>query len=280
MRITPLYDRLLRGSAETPVGLYQLHYATAAQLCRLHYAPTSLTYVKAQLKTLTDHGFTQADSLPTRLSKSPYYYCLGPKGVRYLQSIGLEIPDAYRPSKEVDKHALFLTHTLELNDLLIAAALLPKAAPDYRLDDFTHERELKRSPVRVGSQTLIPDALLDFSWHPEGQQGLRMPVLLEHDRGTEGPEHFKRRIRSYRALLNNANYEEIFGVKGITVAFTTFVPGRLDQMRSWAGAELRDTNLHGFYWFAHLPTPPTPTIWLEDVWHMAGETAPAALLVP
>lgn len=65
--ITPVYDLLLRGSSTTPVGLYQLQIATAAQLTRLHYSPGSIKTVKARLKTLVDNGYIQAVSLSVLL---------------------------------------------------------------------------------------------------------------------------------------------------------------------------------------------------------------------
>jgi hypothetical protein len=52
-KITPAYDKLLRGTVQTPAGLYQLHLMSATQLTSLHYSPGSLKMVKARLKTLT-----------------------------------------------------------------------------------------------------------------------------------------------------------------------------------------------------------------------------------
>src|SRR5690242_3856252 len=123
-RLSPTHDRLLRGSTAIPFGLYQLHVATCDQLTRLHYRPASRKFVQKQLKALCDHGYVQADAVPTKRFKSPYYYTLGQKGIHYLAAVGLGVSDALRASKEVDKSWLFLEHTLELNDVLISAALL------------------------------------------------------------------------------------------------------------------------------------------------------------
>src|SRR5581483_6384142 len=142
--ITPVYDLLLRGTPAMPVGLYHLQLATAEQLCRLHYSPGSITTVKARLKNLADHGFIQADAIPTKFFRSPYYYVLGQKGMHYLEAVGCDTSESFRASREGNKHALFIEHTLELNDVLISAALLNRAASSYRLDSFIHERSLKR----------------------------------------------------------------------------------------------------------------------------------------
>jgi hypothetical protein len=206
-----VHDILLRGSMLLPVGLYDLNLATAEQLCRLHYSAGSITAVKARLKELADHGYVQADSVPTKQYKSPYYYVLGPEGRKYLEHQGYEMPDAWRASKEVDKHALFVQHTLELNDVLISAMHVPDVHPEYYMVSFTHERTLKRHPYTASwneqskpqKQTLIPDGFLDFRLQlPDGHK-VKIPALLEHDRGTEHQLYFKRRIRSYVVMLKS-----------------------------------------------------------------------------
>jgi len=67
----PIYDTLLRGTAETPIGIYHLHLVTAEQLCRLHYSPGSINAVKAQLKTLVDEEYLQADAIPSKRLRPP-----------------------------------------------------------------------------------------------------------------------------------------------------------------------------------------------------------------
>lgn len=287
-RITPIYDVLLRGSEQTPVGLYHLHLATAEQLCRLHYSPGSIKAIKARLKVLTDNGFIQADTIPTKYYRAPYYYTLGQKGIRYLEEAGYDTHEAWRASKEVDKHALFIEHTLELNDLLIAAALLRKSDPRFSLDSFIHERVLKRKPYQAvwsgGRQTftIIPDAFLDFRLKmPDGSQR-RMPVLLEHDRGTEEQQYFKRRIRGYIMLIKTEAYKELFGSRAITVAFTTFMgPQRLEQMRTWMRQELaNESRAIGLtFCFATLSPPLSPEqVWFAPCWYSPYDAQPQALL--
>lgn len=78
--ITPVYDILLRGSKEMPVGLYHLHMATAEQLCRLHYSLGTIKSVKARLRILVMHGYIQQDERPTKRLRSKYHYLMGTKG--------------------------------------------------------------------------------------------------------------------------------------------------------------------------------------------------------
>src|SRR6266700_7699811 len=99
--ITPALDLLLRGSPDMPIGLYHLHLATTEQLTRLHYKPGMLKTVSKRLKVLVDNGYIQADCIPTKLFKSPYYYTLDTRGMRYLESIGLDTGISFRASKEL-----------------------------------------------------------------------------------------------------------------------------------------------------------------------------------
>lgn len=280
-RMTQACDRLLRGSRTTPVGLYQLQLATAGQLCRLHYSPKSVNWVKAQLKVLTDQGYVQAAKKPVIDGHSPYYYTLGTAGMRYLDSLGVDTRASWRAAKEINKGWFFLDHTLELNDVIISAALIDRADTHYRLESFRHERMLKRSPVRLSNHTLIPDAFLDFRMMV-AERERRLPVLIEHDRGTEQQEHFRRRIRAYVDLLKGETYRTAFGVRAVTIAFTTFqgLP-RLTQMREWTRAELGaagETGLSNAFWFARLPVPPEPALWLHHVWLTSSDMLPQPLL--
>src|SRR5581483_5682308 len=159
-RITPVHDLLLRGTDEVPVGIYHLHLATAEQLCRLHYSPGSIKVIKARLKALTDHGYLMADVIPSKEVRKPYYYTLSPKGLRYLEHLGIDTHTSWRAPRELDRHGLFIQHTLETNDVLIPAALLHQADARYRLHGFVHERVLRRRPFQVQDTELAPDAFL------------------------------------------------------------------------------------------------------------------------
>jgi hypothetical protein len=97
---------------------------------------------------------------------------------------------------------------------------------------------------------------------------LKAPILLEHDRGTEQQQYFRRRIRAYITLLKSGDYSRLFGAKSVTVAFTTFVgDGRRDQLRAWTRAELGNDPVGSLFSFASLTRPPPPQCWLDACWH-------------
>lgn len=293
--MTPVYDVLLRGDSGMPIGLYHLGIATAEQLCRLHYSMGSIKTVKARLLTLSDHGYVQSDGIPSRSGRSPYYYTLGTEGMRYLHELGLDVSPSQRASKEVDKHYLFIQHALELNDVLIAAALLKRIEPTYSLDSFIHERVLKRKPYKVtwrgtpsGGEkfSLIPDAFLDFRHIQNDGSQRRMPVLLEHDRGTEEQQHFRRRIRAYIMMLKSEAQKDWFGVKAVTIAFTTFEgEKRREQLREWTRQELAATResraIGSAFCFTSLPKVPFDVyhLWLEACWYTPYEEDPPLSLL-
>jgi hypothetical protein len=279
--ITPVHDLLLRGSPDMPIGLYHLHLATTEQLTRLHYKPGMLKTVSKRLKVLVDNGFVQADCIPTKLFKSPYYYTLDNKGMRYLADIGIDTDLSFRASKEVSDSYLHVRHALELNDVFIAALRLKQAHPQYYLSRFVHERTLKRMPFKANNVTLIPDGFLDIRQRQVQQADVSLGIILEHDRGTEQQEHFRRRIRAYKAFLQANGPVQLFNANRVIIAFTTFISARrVDQMRDWTIAELMaDPQLAAFFVFAELPKPLEPrNLLFERRWYTLSSDQPIALL--
>jgi hypothetical protein len=261
-----------------PIGLYHLLLATTEQLTRLHYKPGMHKTVLRRLKVLADNGYIQANSIPTKPFKSPYYYTLDSKGVRYLESIGLDTDPSFRVSKEVSGSYLHLRHALELNDVFVAALKLKYQHPDYYLSRFIHERVLKRNPYKAQGVTFIPDGLVDIR---QRSTGLCLSLILEHDRGTEQQEHFRRRIRAYSAFLNSGAYKQLLGTERVTIAFTTFVSmKRVMLMRAWTDAELQaDAQLHNMFVFAELPRPlEAHHLLFDNRWLTLNSDQPIALL--
>ncbi|HEY6542704.1 MAG TPA: replication-relaxation family protein [Ktedonobacteraceae bacterium] len=284
-RITPAIDKLLRGSEDMPVGLYQLHIATIEQLTRLHYSTKSSKWVGKHLKALADNGYVQADMKPTKGPRGPNFYTLTNRGLRNLASLHVDVREA-----RVDgtlKHYLLIDHMLELNDLLIAAALLKRFRASIYLHSFMHEQVLKRRPYKSTWQdkagktqtyTIIPAALLTFCVRQQSGQSEYRRVLLEHDHELlEEEHHFRRRIRAYISLLNRQ--------KPMPVAFTTFKGSqRLGQMRKWTWQELHATQepvgLGSLFRFGSFTRPLEPCdVWVEPIWYTPyDEHEPRALL--
>ena len=269
-RMTPPFDLLLRGTTDVPVGVYQLQLTTAEQLTRVRYSPNSIKKVMKRLKILSEHDFLQRRRYPLRDEHGNYhnlsYYTLGKEGMTYLQQAGYDTHDAWRAAKAAGTFPLFVEHTLELNDILISAALLQRVSPTslIRLDHFVHERILKRKPYKTTWQgntlVVIPDAFLKFQVRDTYHR-----LLLEHDRGTEEQQRFRGKIRGYIALLKE---------EPIPVVFTTFAGNeRLEQIRGWAQKEVAGerSDIAACFLFANLTHPPEPSIWLDPIWFGTDE---------
>ena len=104
-------------------------------------------------------------------------------------------------------------------------------------------------PALPSSATSIPFEIVQSSGSPStpphdkdgpSPADLRLPVLLEHDRGFERERQFKQKIAAYRAYLNSGAYKEQFGISNITIIVTTFTDmQRVADLRQWTWDELR-----------------------------------------
>jgi len=303
-RMKPMYEVLLWGSSRCHIGLAHLYKATPAQLTRLHYKAGTLNAVKARLKELVGEKYVQVSAVAVKhegegrtFFTARYFYTLAPAGVRYVANLGLDVPESWKPHNEVDKHGLFVEHTLEVNDMIIAAALLNRVDPRFQLEGFRHERVLKQGPIPVTlpsgrPSAVVPDAHLHFSYTGR-HANPDFSVLLEHDRDTEEKAHFTRKIQAYVAFIkagmyagpNNKPYYAAFDTGSINVAFSTFDgEERLDKIRKWTRSVLAATNeppqVYRAFRFAALPRTPDPkTAWLEPRWYYPDENKPPTPLL-
>jgi hypothetical protein len=235
-------DRFLR-------AIYHYHMLKPEQLTRRYYSRGSLTFVKARLKLLADHGYLEANEQPTTRGRSPYYYMLAAKGIKYLKEIGLEVNRYYRPSRKA-KYLPFLMHTFSVNDVLIAAELLVQDTPQLSLAEMQHELTLKQDPCKVpvgrerpsgdgnkGARhiSIVPDGWLDFRYdRGTGAHERRMCIWLEVDRGTVGMKDFKEKATAILTFYKSGAYQKRFGTNSLRVAFaTTDGMTRVKQMRTW-----------------------------------------------
>jgi hypothetical protein len=279
--------------------IYHYHLLTPEHITRRYYSPGSLTFVKARLKVLVDHGYLEANAQPTTRGRSPFYYTLAGAGIKYLKEAGLEVNTYYRPSRKVE-YLPFLLHTFAVNDILIAAELLTQANPEVTLADMQHELALKQDPckvpvVRSGKEsspttryvTIVPDGWLDFRYdRGKEAQERRMCIWLEVDRGTVGMKDFKEKAAAILAYYRSGAYHQRFGTSSLRVAFaTTDGTARVRQMRAW----LRDVitrqperaSMSERFVCTALPAEIDPqALFLTPVWYVPfDETPPVSLLI-
>ena len=238
--MTGVDDRFLR-------AIYRYHMLKPEHIVKRFYSKGSLTFVKARLKLLTDHGYLDANEQPTTRGRSPYFYTLANKGIKYLKEVGLEVQRYYRPSRKVE-YLPFLLHTFSVNDVLIAAELVAEDSPRLSLADLQHELVLKQDPCKVTVEQLkrderattshvsiVPDGWLDFRY----DRGMELPerrmcIWLELDRGTVGMKDFKEKVAALLAFYKSGEYQKRFETNSLRVGFaTTDGMSRVRQMRIW-----------------------------------------------
>lgn len=266
--LAPSDDAILR-------DLLRFHYLASRQVCLLRYSPGSLTHVQTKLKRLTDERFCQRIWLPrpTPHGSAPSIYTLARKGLNYLREQGVDVPARYHPSEQREHAYLFLRHTLAVNDVLISAELFCRREPRFALAATLHERDLKRTPVRVedetgASITVVPDGWLDL--RIDG--AFQVCLVLELDRGTEEQKAWRRKVRGLVAYANGP-YQEAFQTKSLTIAVvTTSGPRRLLDLLRWTERELIDLKEQQqgdlFLFTDVVPEAIVPsTLFLSHVWY-------------
>src|SRR6266702_2712503 len=303
--LTPADENMLQ-------ALYHYHFLTIDQISRLlSYSKGTRTTISAHLAALEKAGYTLSLYLPrpVRLGSPLKIYHLARKGLNHLRDLGFDVHPRFHPSEEDEKSYLFLMHTLAVNDFLIACRLIEKKYPAIILQEFTHERTLKRlDPVSViiekltaeGKQVmdkegkpivetlrLVPDGFLDFRIEqPDLGKTYRYCLLLEIDRATTEAKNFKRKIRG---LLTLGKDEKLcikhFGAKIPTIAIANTVGGeaRREQLRAWTQDELKKTKESDIwaelFMFADVTEQlDSETLVLGSVWYTPFGKLPTALL--
>jgi hypothetical protein len=118
--------------------------------------------------------------------------------------------------------------------------------------------EIAREPPRVTlpiskdknrTLTVIPDAWSKFALFANGAHTHDLAVLFELDRGMEHGRKFKEHIRGRIELIRSGEYQRVFGVPGVIIAYLTtgqtpeYRLRRCKTMNSWARDVLRDAGL-------------------------------------
>lgn len=265
----------------------RFHFLTAEQLTCLFYRPASLAYVREKLRRLTQAGALLRLRLPQRSAGNPpFVYTLARGGLRFLAHSGDPSPVRFRPAEHREHAYLLLSHTLAVNDVLIAATRASQEAPEIVLVDLQHERDLRHTPTRVTTaqgehMSVVPDAWLDL--HVGGKQ--RMCLVLELDRGTIEQRAMKRKLRGLLAYAGGP-YQEEFGTSSLTILLATTAGKRRErQLRQWCEQILAQQRLQAeadLFLITDLPPgaiSPT-TFFRSPIWWQPFGQSPQALALP
>jgi hypothetical protein len=276
----------LSGSDEQVIrAIHAYHFLTVEQICRLLYSPGSLSHARVQLKRLADVGFLQRFRAPTaKAGNTPFIYTLARRGMQYLTTTGITEFSRFRPSENIELSYLFLSHTLAVNNIIIAAKLVERIAPQIQLVHFRHERALRQAPIEVVTATgekqrVIPDGWLDFRTPTH-----RTAVILELDRGTEQQRAFRRKLQGLIACAQGP-YQAFFETSSMTIAFlTTSGEDRCTLIRKWCEEELKEESqreLAEIFLFLTITREGKdldPRVFLSPMWQQPFEKARISLL--
>ncbi|WP_369362987.1 replication-relaxation family protein [Streptomyces sp. CG4] len=295
-------DRLFSEStmATLPIGeaddailraVNRLGYMTAAQVGRLLYpeAHDENRYVQRRLRRLAEADYLlRLRELPTpRFGSAPHVFTLADQGRKHLSSRGIALTSPYyRPSEERAKARdnPFMEHALAAVDVLVAAEMLCR---DYlvSMPRLITERELKRNPVRVrpfGRPEAPRMAVIPDAWFELRVQDESVYVALELDRGTEGQQHWRRKVASLVAWAEGP-YREAFQADNLTVAVVVPTAARRIQLSEWTVEELEAVDrreLAELFLFTEAsPVTTDPfELFFSLLWYPAGEAQPVSFL--
>jgi len=228
--------------------LYRFHYLTLDQLLLVRgYSHNSRKYTGSILKNLVAMKFVHIEPVPRyiTLGRLPALYTLGTKGIAYFRLQDSDMK--YFAPSERKKKLSYIDHTLEVNDVLIAARRLSHLVPQIELEEFRHDLDLQQDPVKIGGDEkktarVVPDGFLKFQLSPPFADP-DYPVfaaLLELDRDTlTKADRYKAKIRSLVALADGP-YQETFGTSSLHILWvaTRRSIRRVHQMRRWTLEEL------------------------------------------
>jgi hypothetical protein len=193
-------------------------------------------------------------------------------------------------------------HHLLLARFLVACRVWCRARTDFALLEERTSYEIAREPPRVTlpiskdkkrAFSVIPDAWSKFALFANGAHTHDLAVLFELDRGMEHGRKFKEHIRGRLELIRSGEYQRVFGVPGVVVAYLTtgqtpeYRQTRCQAMNAWTQEVLRELNLKswgGIFRFTAVEYEKlygaVGALFAEPVWYRPDAPLTPAQLVP
>jgi hypothetical protein len=272
--------RLLTGDFDTDIlcCLYHFHYMLLSQLAALLGKRKSENYLRdKKLKLLIDNGLIGTTTLarPTA-GKPPTVYFLTAKGQTYIAN-RLDLP---LPLQTGARKHQFLEHSLECNEVLMAALELQLVEQSITVLDVKHERTLKAAPIPVGSHHfVVPDCFLHLRATAPFGVGDAFGIVFEIDRNSESKEKIQQKIEAYIHFTSSEAYRKAFGgLTCLTIAFIVTAGGtqRLQTLLEWSREILNSQNEKDLFVFS-APGSISYNIFLTPVF-VTIENVPCALV--
>jgi hypothetical protein len=287
--VTPTEEEILR-----TMSTYR--YMTALDVAYSLFSPKSLTHVRSILTRLSGGmDYKERQCLyrfpwPTGKAGNPErIFTLGAAGREIVQRLGLPVTWYYRPSKTGRLNSSYLAHQLLVTRFVICACRFTSEQPDYALADVRLCYDLERSLRNRAGEAVVPDAWLHFE---RVSDGVRFPVLVEIDRGSEFQERFKNHVRGRLEFIRSGHYTRVFGTPAVLIAYATtgrlqaHADSRRKTMCAWTMEVLRELAIESWASIFRFTSAVVYTrlyeqggeLFTKPVWYRPDSPAPLPLL--
>ncbi len=216
-------------------ALSHFSYSTLQQLASLLGREKSVNYLRKKLSSMTDEHKIAVTLLP-RVS--------GGKPLQVYSAVGAG-----------ERKQLFLEHSLDCTQALLAGFHVPQIEPSLTLISLKDERTVK---AMQPSSSIIPDGLVTY----QTQVGECIHIALEIDRNTENRERIEQKYTGYPAYIKSV------GLDALTIAFVVTAGDRkrVSSLMEQALETIGDTDLASLFLFAAVPVDTiSPRLFLDPV---------------
>lgn len=236
-----------------------------------------------RLQLLFHHAYLDRLLLPLIMGegRSPFVYALGEAGVNFVAAeSGINRSQVGWKPKANHLGAMFLDHTLAINDFRIVVNLLAQNGV-WKVNKWSDESIFRTTEDKdqVPFQIKRGQAVRAY---PDGYFALEFPntihqphFFLEVDRGTMSNTRWQDKIKAYTQFRASGRSQKYYGTQNFRVLTVTTSWRRLDNLR----AATEEVGGSPHFWFttqAHID------IWhpeklLEPVWAIATQQGAGAL---
>ncbi len=253
--------------------LFHFHYCLLSHLSALLGKKKSENYLRdKKLKQLIGDGLVETTQLARQTAGRPAtVYYLTATGLKHIADT-LDLPVPIQPGAR--KH-LFLEHSLDCTDFLLAALELQQVEKAITVLDLKHERTVKASPIQVGSHRyVVPDGIIRLRANTPYGVGDDLGIAVEIDRNSEGKEKFLQKIEAYKRITRDA----VGGLSSLTIAIVVTVGGgdRRNTLIEWSREAVHNHAVKDLFVFS-APDALSPTLFLTPSF-VTVDNVPCALV--
>lgn len=254
--------------------MHEYRYLRRDQIQDLFF--TSQNTTNRRLQHLFQHGFLQRKLQPVQLGegRAQAIYALDERGADLIAiEQGVDRAEIRWRKKDNQANAIFLDHTLRINDFRVAMTLTAEKLA-HQIVRWLDERDIKalgeRVPIPGKRRPYLPVAPDAFFEYDLGDR--QAGFFLEMDMGTMTNKRFKEKVRAYILYKTEGYYEKKFATSSLRVLTVTSSQRRLKNLKRTT-EQAQGRNL---FWFTTFDALSKDKI-LQPVWQVAGQEGASGL---